>query len=83
MAHPHTFIFEFWESRFCFCSLFLSSHSSLNDRQDKFGTTRVSLVQQQKFGRVLYLRNVKTNVGPAKFRLRLWTTQWVEELGEG
>lgn len=72
------------------------------ESEEKFGSTRVTLVQKQRFGRVLYLRNIKvrgrggrlyhtahgcawaqTTVGPAKVRLRLWTTQWAEQLGEG
>lgn len=53
------------------------------ESDEKFGSTRVSLVQKERFGRVLYLRSVKTRVGPANVRLRLWTTQWAEQLAEG
>ena len=50
------------------------------ESEDKYSSTSVSLVGSLHKGRIIYLRNVKSNVGPAKFRLRLWTTQWAEQL---
>jgi hypothetical protein len=53
------------------------------EAEDKFSSTTVSLVGSLSKGRIIYLRNVKSSVGPAKFRLRLWSTQWAEQDGEG
>jgi hypothetical protein len=53
------------------------------ESENKYSTTHVSLVGALSQGRVIYLRNVKTSVGPAKFRLRLWVTQWAMELEMG
>ena len=53
------------------------------EAEDKYSTTTVSLVGSLSQGRIIYLRNVKSNLGPAKFRLRLWVTQWAEQLQDG
>ncbi len=53
------------------------------EAEDKYSSTTVSLVGSLSQGRVIYLRSVKSNLGPAKFRLRLWTTQWAEQLLDG
>ena len=53
------------------------------ESEDKHSSTNVSLVGSLHKGRIIYLRNVKSAMGPAKFRLRLWTTQWAEQLPSG
>lgn len=52
-----------------------------NDSDEKDNSTRVSMIDRPKDGKVSYLRNVKTAFGPAKMRFRLWTTSWVEKTG--
>lgn len=46
--------------------------------EEKYSSTSVTMVQTLSREKIAYLRNVKSSLGPAKFRLRLWTTQWVE-----
>ncbi len=53
------------------------------ESENKYSSTHVSLVGFLSQGRVIYLRNVKTNLGPAKLRLRLWVTQWAVALETG
>ena len=47
------------------------------ESEEKYSSTKVSLVSRSQ-GKVIFLRNVKTSVAGIQFRLRLWTTQWIE-----